>query len=92
MKCNFYTRIYRNKNGQLESKKSNCFFIAKMKKGILNMNNTEKEIKPKQYIRLINGIPYKVTLHCKTEGETFKEKLERVIKNKILYQEEREDK
>lgn len=56
------------------------------------MNNTEKEIKPKQYIRLINGISYKVTLHCKTEGETFKEELERVIKNKILYQEENEDK
>lgn len=44
------------------------------------MTNTEKEIKPKQYIRVINGIPYRVTLHCKKEGKTFKEKLERVIK------------
>lgn len=56
------------------------------------MTNTEKEIKSKKYIRVINGIPYRVTLHCKKEGKTFKEKLERVIKNKILYQEEKRDK
>lgn len=53
------------------------------------MTNTEKEINPKQYIRVINKIACRVTFHCKKDGETFKEKLERVLKNKILYQEEK---
>lgn len=33
------------------------------------MTDTEKEIKTKQYIRVINGIPCRVTLHYKKERE-----------------------